>query len=84
MEGVEEPFLVGFRNSDPLVADRANNFSLVITPGRFLVDVLPVGRFLVSSTHRGHLKRSASAIPSRVVPRLWVPQRCETMAKNAE
>ena len=54
-------------DNDPLVemAEIAmNNFSLVITPGRFLVDVLPVGRFLVSSTHRGHLKRSASAIPS--------------------
>src|SRR4029077_1523695 len=29
MEGVEKPFLVGWRNSDPLVPDYANNFCIV-------------------------------------------------------
>ena len=74
-------------DGDPLVemANKAmHNFSVITTPGRFLVDMLPICMYSESLHFSQSLKCSASAILARVVPWVRVPQRCETMAKNGK
>ena len=63
-------------NRDPLIemAEMAvDNLSEVVTPGRFLVDVLPFCTFPGSLWSIAHLNGSTSAVLSRVVPQMWVP-----------
>ena len=74
-------------DGDPLVemANKAmHNSSVITTPGRFLVDMLPIRMFQNLYNSSQSLKCFASAILARVAPWVRVPQRCETMAKNGE
>lgn len=73
------------KDDDPIMemANKAiRNFSVMVTPGSFLVDELPICTSLCVSYVKC-LKGCDSTIPSRVVSRRRVPHTCQTVAENA-